>query len=99
MQAGDRIKSRPLGFGDLVAVALLIALVVPAPAVRQALQQKRSPAGARLPQVVAECLPHPGDVAAVDGLSLEPIWSDHVDHSLDLGMGRARRELGKAVVL
>src|SRR5204863_6461460 len=54
MQTGDRIKSRPLGLGELVAVALLIAVVVPAPAVRQALQQIRSPAGARLPQVVAE---------------------------------------------
>ena len=66
---------------------------------RQALEQKRAVTCTRLGEEAAERVPDRADVGAVDGCALDVVRRDDVAHALDVRVGRARRELGEAVVL
>ena len=81
------------------AVALRIALVVPAEPVRQALEEHRPSPARAVGEEPGERLAHRDDVVAVDGLPLHVVRRDDVADALDVRVRRARRELREAVVL
>ena len=76
-----------------------IAFVVAAQPMRQALEQKRAVARPGLSEEAAERVPDRADVGALHGRPLDVIRRNDVAHPLDVRVGRARRELGEAVVL
>ncbi len=78
---------------------LRVALVVTSQPVREAFQKRRSAAAPGLGEKASERLAHRHDVVPVDRLALEAERGDDVAHALDVRVGRARGELGEAVVL
>ncbi len=89
----------PFLLGERIAVLLGVAFVVPPPTVGEALEQERALTAAGAGEEGAERVPHRGRIAPLHRLALEPVRSDDVGDTLDHGVGGARRELGKAVVL
>src|SRR5436309_5028186 len=99
LQPHQRVAPAPLFLRDGVPVLLGVALVVAAPAMREALEQHRAAALTRRRQEAGERVLQPRNVAAIDGLAQKPVRRDCVAHPLHRRVRRAWRELRKAVVL